>query len=89
MRGIALGLNLPEDFFGGKRAGKEGSYWIMRVIHYPPLPEGKGARGVGGGGVVLLCVCFLSSGRSLQDVRPAIRRLAGGLFCKIVCCLVL
>ena len=36
MRGIALGLHLPEDAFEGERAGDP--YWVTRVIHYPPLP---------------------------------------------------
>lgn len=36
MRGIALGLNLPEDAFEAERAGDP--YWVARVINYPPLP---------------------------------------------------
>ena len=36
-----MGLQLPEDYFEGERAGKEGSYWIMRIIHYPPLMQGR------------------------------------------------
>jgi isopenicillin N synthase-like dioxygenase len=38
LRHIALGLGLPEQYFLGKRAGPEVSYWVMRVINYPPLP---------------------------------------------------
>ena len=37
--GIAIGLDLPEDFFEGDRAGVDTAYWVARVIHYPPLPE--------------------------------------------------
>ncbi|KAG7667303.1 hypothetical protein Ndes2526B_g04190 [Nannochloris sp. 'desiccata'] len=37
MRGIALGLHLPENAFEGERAGDP--YWVTRVIHYPPLPS--------------------------------------------------
>jgi isopenicillin N synthase-like dioxygenase len=37
LRGISLGLGLPERFFAGQLAGPEGSYWVARVIHYPPL----------------------------------------------------
>eukprot|EP00882_Tetradesmus_deserticola_P026694 GHRQ01029474.1.p1 GENE.GHRQ01029474.1~~GHRQ01029474.1.p1 ORF type:complete len:195 (+),score=38.72 GHRQ01029474.1:1619-2203(+) len=37
LRGIAMGLGLPEGFFAGQLAGPEGSYWVARVIHYPPL----------------------------------------------------
>lgn len=36
MRGIALGLGLPETTFGGGLAGDP--YWVCRVIYYPPLP---------------------------------------------------
>jgi isopenicillin N synthase-like dioxygenase len=39
LRGIALGLGLPEQFFAGQLAGPEGSYWVARVIHYPPLQQ--------------------------------------------------
>jgi isopenicillin N synthase-like dioxygenase len=39
LRGIALGLGLPEGFFAGQLAGPEGSYWVARVIHYPPLQQ--------------------------------------------------
>eukprot|EP00976_Prorocentrum_cordatum_P029733 605542-Prorocentrum_minimum.AAC.1 len=35
LRGIALGLHLDEDFFAGSRAGDP--FWVMRIIHYPPL----------------------------------------------------
>jgi hypothetical protein len=34
--GIALGLGLPEGFF----VHAPDSYWVARVIHYPPLAEG-------------------------------------------------
>jgi isopenicillin N synthase-like dioxygenase len=37
LRGIAIGMGLPEKFFAGQLAGPEGSYWVARVIHYPPL----------------------------------------------------
>ena len=37
MRGIALGLDLEKTFFEGEYRGEP--YWVMRVIHYPPLPE--------------------------------------------------
>lgn len=37
LRGIALGLQLPPETFEGELAGREGSYWVTRVIHYPPL----------------------------------------------------
>ena len=44
--GISLGLGLPERHFesaavGGTTAGS--SYWVTRVIHYPPL-ENSGAH---------------------------------------------
>ncbi|KAK9819032.1 hypothetical protein WJX74_007795 [Apatococcus lobatus] len=39
LRGIAIGLELPEDFFEGNRAGVDMAYWVARVIHYPPLPK--------------------------------------------------
>ena len=35
MRGLALGLGLPEGYFGGEQAGD--SYWVTRLIYYPPL----------------------------------------------------
>jgi isopenicillin N synthase-like dioxygenase len=41
LRGIALGLRLPEDFFGGERAGDP--FWVMRIIHYPPLQSSEAA----------------------------------------------
>ncbi|CAD7700651.1 unnamed protein product [Ostreobium quekettii] len=46
-RGIALGLDLKEDYFDGQLAGD--SYWVTRVIHYPPLSEGTQHRGEDGG----------------------------------------
>jgi isopenicillin N synthase-like dioxygenase len=39
MRGLALGLNLPEKYFDPMY---EDSFWVMRCIHYPPR-EGKDA----------------------------------------------
>jgi hypothetical protein len=27
-----------QNAFGGQLAGRDASYWVMRVIHYPPLP---------------------------------------------------
>lgn len=48
LRGIALGLGLDEDFFTGERAGDP--FWVMRVIHYPPLPSATASNGDGGGG---------------------------------------
>ncbi|KAI8477180.1 MAG: hypothetical protein J3K34DRAFT_515859 [Monoraphidium minutum] len=50
LRGIALGLGLREDDLGGGFAGPEASYWLLRVIHYPPL-EQAGAEPGGGGGL--------------------------------------
>jgi isopenicillin N synthase-like dioxygenase len=38
LRHIALGLGLPEQYFLGPRAGPDVSYWVLRVINYPPLP---------------------------------------------------
>lgn len=37
MRGVALGLNLPEETFEGDRASNP--YWVARVLHYPPLSQ--------------------------------------------------
>lgn len=53
MRGVALGLGLPETFFRD-RDGRGDPYWCMRIIHYPPLrsaladgaAEGAGGRDV-------------------------------------------
>ncbi|CAL5228420.1 g11552 [Coccomyxa viridis] len=48
MRGIAQGLGLQDDFFESKAGGltnAESSYWVTRVIHYPPLQEGKQESG--------------------------------------------
>eukprot|EP00879_Flechtneria_rotunda_P017829 GHRR01018688.1.p1 GENE.GHRR01018688.1~~GHRR01018688.1.p1 ORF type:complete len:302 (+),score=55.44 GHRR01018688.1:358-1263(+) len=39
LRGIAAGLGLPQQYFGGSLAGHEESYWVLRVIHYPPLQD--------------------------------------------------
>lgn len=43
LAGIAIGLGLPERSFeetetGGTNA--ETSYWVTRVLHYPPLADG-------------------------------------------------
>ncbi|CAL8466051.1 g5587 [Coccomyxa elongata] len=48
MRGIALGLGLPGDYFESPEGGgttAESSYWVMRAIHYPPLSQGEGQLG--------------------------------------------
>ena len=40
--GIAQGLGLQGDYFETKAGGltnAESSYWVTRVIHYPPLQE--------------------------------------------------
>ena len=47
MRGLALGLGLPEGYFGGGQAGD--SYWVARAIYYPPLPEAAAGRPPAGG----------------------------------------
>lgn len=42
--GIALGLGLPERAFEMQEVGgttPETSYWVSRVIHYPPLIQGS------------------------------------------------
>lgn len=44
MRGIALGLGLPETFFQD-RDGPCDPYWCMRIIHYPPLASAQPAAG--------------------------------------------
>jgi hypothetical protein len=41
MRGIAAGLNLQQDFFEREYRGLP--YWVVRVIHYPPLPGAQAA----------------------------------------------
>lgn len=46
MRGIAIGLGLPERTFEGNIAGDP--YWVMRVINYPPLQQGDRFRETGG-----------------------------------------
>eukprot|EP00877_Chromochloris_zofingiensis_P001590 jgi/Chrzof1/11431/Cz05g36140.t1 len=44
LRGIALGLGLPEQYFGGRDvAAVEGCYWVARVLHYPPLLQAAAA----------------------------------------------
>jgi isopenicillin N synthase-like dioxygenase len=43
LRGIALGLHLDEDFFGGSNAGDP--FWVMRIIHYPPLELAPSSSG--------------------------------------------
>ncbi|GAB4818531.1 hypothetical protein N2152v2_005577 [Parachlorella kessleri] len=47
LRGIALGLQLPEHFFEGPTAGRDGAYWVTRVIHYPPLAQGSQYQATG------------------------------------------
>jgi isopenicillin N synthase-like dioxygenase len=47
MRGLALGLGLQETFFEGQYRGQP--YWVMRVIHYPPLPEHSTMEGSSAG----------------------------------------
>jgi isopenicillin N synthase-like dioxygenase len=37
MQGIALGLGLPATFFKDQPGGEP--YWVLRVIHYPPIPD--------------------------------------------------
>lgn len=39
MRAIALGLGLPEDYFVANHLTDD-PFWLLRAIHYPPLPEG-------------------------------------------------
>ncbi|EIE18553.1 Clavaminate synthase-like protein, partial [Coccomyxa subellipsoidea C-169] len=42
MRGIALGLGLPGNYFESADGGgttADSSYWVMRAIHYPPLSQ--------------------------------------------------
>lgn len=56
LRGIALGVGLPEAYFGGQLAGPAGSYWVARVIHYPPLQQvGQQQAGACGDWLGLLC----------------------------------
>ena len=41
--GISLGLGLPEDHFERSEGGEttsESSFWVARVLHYPPLCQG-------------------------------------------------
>lgn len=46
MRAMALSLGLAEDYFGDKLTND--SYWIMRMIGYPPLKSAyDGVAGVG------------------------------------------
>jgi isopenicillin N synthase-like dioxygenase len=42
MRGIAAGLDLQQDFFEKEYRGLP--YWVVRVIHYPPLPQADTAE---------------------------------------------
>jgi len=45
--GIALGLGIAEDYFETPQGGHttaETSYWVARVIHYPPLSEADSYR---------------------------------------------
>ena len=40
--GIARGLGLPDEYFETQQGGlttSDSSYWVTRVIHYPPLQE--------------------------------------------------
>eukprot|EP00775_Hariotina_reticulata_P002982 gene2982-3265_t len=37
LRGIACGLGLEENYFGGTFASPDSSYYVCRVIYYPPL----------------------------------------------------
>lgn len=39
LRGIAIGLQLPQDYFAESLASIDGSYWVLRVINYPPLQQ--------------------------------------------------
>eukprot|EP00878_Enallax_costatus_P011631 GHUV01012140.1.p1 GENE.GHUV01012140.1~~GHUV01012140.1.p1 ORF type:complete len:236 (+),score=55.96 GHUV01012140.1:458-1165(+) len=61
LRGIAIGLQLPPDYFAGDLAGVDGSYWVLRVINYPPLQQqdhrqaAAAARGEVGRDVQLSC----------------------------------
>jgi len=43
MTGIARGLGLPPTFFEGRGE----PYWVVRVIHYPPLPAQADGEGAG------------------------------------------
>lgn len=46
--GIALGLSLPETTFERPEVGRttaDTSYWVTRVIHYPPLAQGSAQSG--------------------------------------------
>lgn len=41
--GIAVGLGLPPEYFEIEDGGgttKDTSYWVARILHYPPLSEG-------------------------------------------------
>ena len=45
--GIALGLGLPERHFEQAENGgttEETSYWVTRVLHYPPICQGDAHR---------------------------------------------
>lgn len=45
MRGIALGLKLPDpNFFETRNQGQD-PYWCMRIIHYPPLADAVNTEG--------------------------------------------
>lgn len=37
MQGVAVGLGLPATFFDDQPGGEP--YWVLRVIHYPPIPD--------------------------------------------------
>ncbi len=45
MQGIALGLGLDRTFFEAGVAAD--SYWVTRVIHYPPLAQGSAFQQTG------------------------------------------
>ena len=44
MRGVALGLRLPEGFFDDPAAAGE-PYWVLRLLHYPPLSASDSQAG--------------------------------------------
>ncbi|CAK0785938.1 hypothetical protein CVIRNUC_009151 [Coccomyxa viridis] len=48
MRGIARGLGLQPGYFETAKGGSttaDSSYWVTRVIHYPPLEQGAATTG--------------------------------------------
>ena len=65
MRGIARGLQLPPEWFEQQFQGDP--YWVVRVIHYPPLPghdrdagseAPAAARALAGAELVCSCMCI-------------------------------